>query len=261
MKIEIINDKGEKLFEGQEEREIDLVVEREYEKGDYIRITDIEAPCYLVVQVDDVLGEALIYATSKEINYRIPFEQMKGAHSPKTFAGPTHLLHVRYAREQEWSSYRNLALNVMAQHEFEGYYPYARANVETRGEAVFAARNVIDGIKCNTSHGEWPYGSWGINQRKDATIKIDLGREVEMEELILYTRADFPHDSWWTQVTVTFSDGTSRICSLEKTEKAQLLKLPPIKASWIMLSELIKAEDESPFPALTQVEIWGRTSK
>ena len=35
----------------------------------------------------------------------------------------------------------------MGQNEEAEYYPHARANVETRGEAVFAARNAIDPLK------------------------------------------------------------------------------------------------------------------
>lgn len=48
-----------------------------------------------------------------------------------------------------FGSCRNLAKNVMDQHGETNCYPHASANVETRGEAVFAARNAIDGV-----HGE-----------------------------------------------------------------------------------------------------------
>lgn len=54
-------------------------------------------------------------------------------------------------------------------------YPHATANVETRGESVFAAKNAIDGVRANRSHGEWPYESWGINMQDDAAMKLDFG--------------------------------------------------------------------------------------
>lgn len=260
MILSVVDHKGVVIEKIQEEQELNLVLNRIYQRGDHIILSDIKAPCYLGVQIDDVLGEALIYVTENEIMYTIPFDEKKVCYSPKSFGGVLHILTARYVRQEEVIGCRNLALNVMDQHEFRGYYPHASANVETRGESVFAAHNAIDGIKCNTSHGEWPYGSWGINQRKDAAIKIDLGRVVEVNQLIIYIRADFPHDSWWTQVTVTFSDGTSMKYSLEKTRKAQVLIVPKKRISWIMLSELIKAEDESPFPALTQIEIYGKES-
>ena len=48
------------------------------------------------------------------------------------------------------------------------------ANVETRGEAVFAARNAIDGIYENDAHGIWPYQSWGINRDPNAALDAGL---------------------------------------------------------------------------------------
>ena len=44
--------------------------------------------------------------------------------------------------------------------------------LETGGEAVFAARNAIDGIYENSSHGEWPYQSWGINRDPNACLTL-----------------------------------------------------------------------------------------
>ena len=126
-------------------------------------------------------------------------------------------------------TYRNLALNVNDQSCGTTCYPHVSANVETRGEAVFAAVNVVDGVTANEGHWKWPFQSWGINCREDAAIKIDFGREVEIDRIILYTRAHFPHEFM-----------------IEKR-----------KVSWIELCDLIKAEDPSPFPALTQIEVYG----
>lgn len=33
--------------------------------------------------------------------------------------------------------------------------------------------------------------------------------------------------------------------------------LEPRKIEWLVLKELKKAPDQSPFPALTQIEVWG----
>ena len=68
--------------------------------------------------------------------------------------------------------------------------------METRGEAVFAARNAVDGIYENGAHGSWPYQSWGINRDPNAALTIDFGRAVTVDEIHLTLRADFPHDSW-----------------------------------------------------------------
>ena len=93
---------------------------------------------------------------------------------------------------REIAQRRNLAFNCYDTHRDLGLYPHASANVETRGEAVFAARNAIDGVWENASHGEWPYQSWGINRDPNAALTVDFGREVLLDELRITERADFP---------------------------------------------------------------------
>lgn len=88
-------------------------------------------------------------------------------------------------------------MNPWAVHGAGGPYPHASANVETRGEMVFAAKNAIDGLKANSFHGEWPYTSWGVNRDPEAAWRLDFGRTVELDEAVFYLRADFPHDAWW----------------------------------------------------------------
>ena len=106
-----------------------------------------------------------------------------------------------------------------------------------------------------------PYQSWGIGQRPDAEITVEFGRPVDMEELRLYTRADFPHDSWWTRATVTCSDGSREVVEMEQSVKPHRFSIQRKGITWIKLSELIKADDPSPFPALTQIEVYGRNTQ
>ena len=129
--------------------------------------------------------------------------------------------------------------------------------METRGEAVFAARNAVDGIYENDAHGTWPYQSWGINRDPNAALTIEFGRSVTVDELRLTLRADFPHDSYWTQATVAFDDGSREVLQLTKTAAPQTFAITPRTAKSLKLFELKKAEDPSPFPALTQLEAWG----
>lgn len=192
------------------------------------------------------------------MTYEIPFGEKRLNLSPKVFCGTRHLLSVKRALDEEAMNYRNLALNVWDRHGEVNCYPHASANVETRGEAVFAAMNAIDGVTASDSHGEWPYGSWGINRREDACFRLDFGREIETDRLVLYTRADFPHDNWWKQGTVHFSDGTVMRLAFEKTGGAQQFLFEKKKISWLELDSLIKSEEPSPFPALVQIEVYGR---
>lgn len=97
--------------------------------------------------------------------------------------------------------------------------------METRGESVFAARNAIDGVIYPSCHGRYPFESWGINRDPNACWELDFGRPVRAETLILTTRADFPHDAWWTQARLTLSTGEERILPLSKTAEGQLFDL------------------------------------
>lgn len=229
----------------------------EYAQGDRIVFEVPEKKRFYMVRVDDTMDESYIYAAEQQIIYDIPFEEKKASYNPKAFTGERHYLTVRYAMDYEVGAYRNLAKNVMDQHVFRGYYPHASANVETRGEAVFAARNAIDGVTANLSHGRWPYESWGINRQEDAMMTLEFGRSVDFDRIVLYTRADFPHDNWWEKVTLSFSDGSSQTLELEKRVEPHVLSIQKTGITWLTLGQLIKADDPSPFPALTQIEVYG----
>lgn len=140
-------------------------------------------------------------------------------------------------------------------------FPYAVANVETRNEALFAARNAIDGIFANEKHYPFPYQSWGINKKPDAELTIQFGVPVNLDSLALTLRADYPHDSYWTQATVEFSDGSSEVVSLQKSTQPQAFAMEKASITWLALKNLIKHQDDSPFPALTQIEAWGKIAQ
>ena len=109
----------------------------------------------------------------------------------------------------------------------------------------------------NDSHGEWPYQSWGINRREDAALKLEFGRTVETDRIVLYTRADFPHDNWWTGATINFSDGSSLLFPMEKSSAPHEMSFEKKQIEWLELCALKKSPEESPFPALTQIEVYG----
>ena len=237
---------------------VQLSLLTEYWEGDAIILESSEKDVWVWLQVDDALGASLCLMRTNRVVYQIPFGEKRLSYSPKIFSGDRHYLYARLAREDEVYAYRNLALNPCDQHGDTRLYPHAFANVETRGESVFAARNAIDGVCENSSHGEWPFQSWGINRRPDAELTVDFGTEVEVDKILLFTRADFPHDSWWTQVTLTFSDGSTVDWPMEKSVLPHALPLSGKRTTSIKLSQLIKADDPSPFPALTQIEVYGK---
>lgn len=255
--LQIIDKDGNVLKEEKGEARVDLMYDGSYNPGDKITLKADKYPVDIVLSVDDALGTSVNMLTGDFV-YEIPFDEKKTSYSPKTFSGSRHYIYARIAYEHEVYQYKNLSVNVNDQHGDTHLFPHASANVETRGEAVFAARNAIDGVCENRSHGEWPYESWGINRRDDAAMKIDFGREVETDRIILYTRADFPHDNWWVSVTFSFSDGSKLVSKLEKSYAPHVIDFDKKQIEWVEISELIKADDPSPFPALTQMEVYGK---
>lgn len=254
--IKLLDREGKTLAVEKGEDEAVLVYGSAYQEGDKINVEVSEKDQFYWMQLDDAKGAALVYIRDI-FYYQIPFGEKRVNISPKVFSGTKHLLYVKKAREFEYRAYRNLALNVWDQHGDVKCYPHASANVETRGESVFAAMNAIDGITASKSHGEWPYETWGINRRPDAELTLEFGRSVETDRIVFYTRADFPHDSWWRKATVEFSDGSSLDFDLEKKGTAQEFTFEKRKIEWLKVKDLIKAEDESPFPALVQLEVYG----
>ncbi|MCD7752437.1 MAG: carbohydrate-binding protein [Lachnospiraceae bacterium] len=254
--LKVIDRNDKVKFVSCGEDEVVLVNTAAYQEGDRICLEVSESSLYVWLQMDDAVGTSLVYVTGN-VDFHVPFGEKRVSYSPKAFAGDCHYLYARVAREDEVRAYRNLALNVWDCHENVHSFPHASANVETRGEAVFAARNAIDGVVANLAHGAWPYESWGINRRDDAAMTIDFGKEVRADKIVLYTRADFPHDSWWQQVKLSFSDGSEIVRDLEKSVKPHVITFAPKMISSVTLCNLIRADDPSPFPALSQMEVYG----
>lgn len=237
--------------------EVSLVYTCKYAEGDRIVLETSEKDIFVWIQMDDAMGRSLVYLTGN-VEYVIPFGEKRVNLSPKAFYGDRHFLHVRLARAYDVDVYHNVALNVYDQHQMKNCYPHAVANVETRGEMVFAAQNAIDGVIANESHGEWPYQSWGIDRRDDAQIRIEFGRTVEVDRIVLYTRADFPHDNWWKSVRFVFSDESELEMKMEKSSLPHEITFPARQISWLVMRDMVKSDEPSPFPALTQIEVYGR---
>ena len=255
MEINILRD-NKAIANCKDEKETYLVFKEEYKEGDEIVFSPKKAGFY-TLQFDHVLGRATLWSNGKDYHFHIPFAQKHDCYHPQAFKGDIHFLWAREAYPWE-IGYRNLALNPYDGHENDALFAHASANIETRGESVFAARNAIDGIVASNWHGLWPWSSWGINRDPKAALTLDFGREVLVDRIIFYDRADFPHDAWWEKATITFSDGTKKDFNLEKKDGPQEFTFPEKKIKSLVLDSLIKADDPSPFPALIQLEVYGK---
>lgn len=237
-----------------------LVFEGEYMEGDYIAI-DADSVCagriFAIVQLDHCMEPCFCYIKNGKALFTIPFNEKRISYAPFCFSGTRHYIHVRCASQYEILCRKNLAFNPYDTHENTNLFPHSKANVETRGESVFASRNAIDGYLASSFHGEWPYTSWGINKDPHAELSVDFGRPVIADEIVLYLRTDFPHDAWWNKAVIEFSDSTEMVLILEKKSGAQKFAFAEKLITSLVLKNLIKADDPSPFPALTQIQVFG----
>lgn len=256
IEISIIDVSGKKLFFVNGYKELIFEFERCYQDGDRIRIV-LQEDSFLKIQLDESMEETVVFGKKGVFDYLIPAGEEKMAYPPRAFAGEHHKIVVKYHKKE--TALVNLSRNVWDVRGNSVFYPHCTATVETRGEAVFAARNTIDGMTETKGHGMWPFTSWGEGEDSEAEIRIDFGRPVLVEEVQIFLRADFPHDNYWKEAELIFGDGKARKLSLEKTGRAQRFLFESIPTEWVVMKNLKKDEnDTSPFPALTQWVILGR---
>ena len=229
---------------------------RPYREGDRIVLDVDEDDADLEIMLDAGLVPSVVHLSTRHIEFPVPFDKRKRCYADHAFAGNRLWGYVRKLGRQERGNWRNLAMN---SHDFEGsagMYPHASTNSGATDDR-YMARNAIDGVFQSCHHGRWPYESWGINGRDDAWLQVDFGRAVHACELVLFLRADFPHDAWWEQARVTCSDGYDAEVPLERTGAPQAFDIGGRDIEWLRLSDLRKADDPSPWPALSQLMVMG----
>ena len=245
--------------------------------GDKVKIL-LDGCDFIAVQLDSTMEESIVFVPNHSFEFTVPTEtELKKGYHPDAFSGDVQLLRCREPEDEEIYRYRNLALNSHDLHGKVRHFPHANANFVTRGDPAFYERNAIDGVKQNQGHGRYPYHSWSGGAREDLVYTLDFGREVELDRLIFYLRADFkhdavtgiPHDSYWKSIDVTFSDGETirgeflldnsdlnpansrgiEVCFDKKITKT------------IRLSNFKQATEVLSFAALSQIEVFGTIIK
>lgn len=234
-----------------------LAIQGAYQAGDQIRVDVTQDKTWFFLRLDVAMEETLVYCPGRSFTFTIPFDLAKVGHAPQAFSGEIHSVTVRPAQADQVAARRCLSYNPYDSHENTEIFPHAFANVETRGEAWFAARNAVDGNFANHGHGPWPFASWGINRDPLAEHTVDFGLPAAIDEIRITLRSDFPHDAFWNQVEVVLGEEVLTL-PLTKTDLPQVFRLAqPILTTTARLQNLKKAEGDSPFPALTQIEYWG----
>lgn len=246
---------------------IQLSLNETYKSGDEIVIKLPSGVQYFYFNIDPRLPISLIYCPSGEFTYKIPDNLSN--FMPKTVGRYTNPIVTVYLPSQEdLARQYNLALNpyspiFTANGEIAyNYYPYVIAGDEYKNGSAdeqFMASNAIDGYINNLGHGAFPNQSWGLNQNpsnSDMWLTIDFGRDVVVENIVIYLRADFPHDTHYTEVKIEFSDESFIIAELIKTADGQKIIIEGGKVTRsIKLLDFVKFSPT--WAAITEVEVYG----
>ena len=248
---------GNVLARTEHPDEVQIALNHRWAEGDRVEIT---APphSHLWLRMGATIPEGEVYCPGGHVTWRVPAGEHRLAYAPLSFDAPRNILFARIMAESELQALRDIARNPLDLRGDTDFYPHCTANVETRNESVFAARNVIDGLRYNTYHGEWPFESWGIGAREDAWCRLDFGREVVVERMALTLRADFPHDAYWICGHVVDSTGRDISFDLTKTAERQWVDLGGQRVRWLQLERMVKSDDPSAFPSLRAWEVMGR---
>lgn len=239
-----------------------LYTDCKYSDGDKLKITLPEGEKYLAVSLSSRMGESILYLPDGVWEYTFAdLEKVfPDTMNPKT---PTrdyteNTIVARLVSDEELTEEHNLALNPYDQTTDKApAYPHVTADNYYGKQAEFAPRNAIDGFTANDAHGTWPYQSWGPENSDRHNIKVDFGREVVLNELQLFIRADFEsgHDTYYTSVTVELSDGTKLTAPLYKTADAITIDLGGVATEWVRLNNFVRAEKT--WAAITELRAIG----
>lgn len=241
---------------------------------------------YLWVQINELMGETLVYTETGVFNFQVP--KATDCYAANAFSGE-NVISARVATAEELSERRNLAVNAYdfkyadeetvynaATEELINdsaavesgqvlAYPHAYANRVTENKTIFNARNAIDGVTATgNNHSNYPYQSWGCGQYDDAEFVVYFGREVELDTLAFVLRADFSgakeHDTYWESITAEFSDGSTQTFSTVKGGEKQSFEITPVVTEYVRLKNLVRHENVNSgmWAALIELEAYGK---
>ncbi len=261
--LKVIAENGDVKLKAHGE-EIDVRYNGVYEPGDKIRVELLYCD-FIRVKLDESLAESFVYVPDGAFEFKIPFDHERQAcYAREAFAGDSHRLICSEPTDAEIYSEREISLNSHDRHKVAKYFPHATANFVTREDPCFFERNAIDGVTETRGHGLYPYHSWGGGLREDLEYEVYFGMEVEVSCAVIYLRADFPHDTYWREAALEFSDGSKVPLSLIGTEEGQRFEFEARKTEFVRLTDLRqqRLEDGSlSFAALSEIQIYGKYIK
>lgn len=255
-----IRDKENKIKFSLVDKQIEHIYNDTFAPGDYAEV--VCGSDFLKISFDESQIPSIVYVPESKLIYRFPCGNEYLAYNKTSWQRNTHQIVINEIGDKEIYSKRNLALNSLDKTDNQYFFPHAYASFVTRNEPVFEARNAIDGVIENSCHGEYPYHSWSAGAKTDMDFSLDFGKKVEIEKILFYLRADFPHDTYWDSLSVIFDDKSSLRANFMKTADCQEVILEkPIVTRTIKLCDFTQAVNPPSFAALTQIQVIGKYIK
>ena len=258
--LKVLNKNNDILAESKG-KDISLLYNKEYEAGDYIRV-ESSTDTFIKVKFDECLAESIIFIPGKSFEFQVPSKEVcEGCYGVDAFTGNSHTVCACEITDEEAYSYRKISLNSHDIHQKARSFPHSFANFVTREAPCFYARNAIDGIIDSDGHGFFPHHSWAGGAREDLEFTLNFGHKVEVDKIIFYLRADFPHDTYWKSIDVEFSDGSVETATFEMTGDGQQLTFEPRETTYVRLINFRQVSYPLSWAALTQLEVYGKYLK
>ena len=145
---------------------------------------------------------------------------------------------------------RNLALNRDATTFELTSYPYATSNSHWKYLDETSPKAVVDGV------AQQDAPCWKPNRRTDLWLKIEFGRQVDVDEAVITLAIPEAQSQSWKSDELLFDDGKKVRLELEFTTEPQRFKFDPKTTSAITLQDL---RQELPLAdvGVAEIEIWG----
>lgn len=257
MKIELTNRLSEHIASAEGGDVVTLNINKAYGFEDILKF-ETKPESFVEITIDPHIVPSIVYTPTGVLEYQIPVNAKTKAYHPETFQGDSHTITMKTVSSDYLKTRRNLALNGLDKRWDTGYFPHASANVVTRDEPWFEAKNAIDGCLEREGHGSYPYQSWGGGLRDDLEFSLDFGRPVVVDEIVIYLRADYvdDHDINWESGVIEMSNGFVLDINMTKSSEGQSFTFPPQTITSFKFNQL-KREISAAFSALTQIEVYG----
>ena len=147
---------------------------------------------------------------------------------------------------------RNLAKNPGAKTFSVGSFPHAESNSFYQYLDEYSPASVIDG-NGEANAGRW----WRPYKRTDIWLKIEFGRTVLLDEIVIHRKLPESGRQGWSKVTLQFSDDQKEDIVLKNSPEPQKISFPEKQSGFVLLTDF---QQEFPLETngIIEIEVFGK---